>query len=190
MAMARNDAALADAIEQRTRLYRQGLPYRQPPRRPSPERTDRATINVPSKCLRSAGTMLRRLLRRRVPLIVEPFPGSTMGDTHLSHAAGEAVDQSLDQKIMSDSGGGSPAGKPRWRQSMTPAWQRPRRHFRQVSNSSRPADGPARTYWVWAICGFLLLAVGLVFGQTLRHEFIRFDDDDLRVSRIRTLRPD
>ena len=30
MALARNDAALADAIGQRTRLYRQGLPYRQP----------------------------------------------------------------------------------------------------------------------------------------------------------------
>ena len=29
MARARGDAALADAIEQRTRLYRQGLPYRQ-----------------------------------------------------------------------------------------------------------------------------------------------------------------
>ena len=30
MALVRNDDALADAIEQRTRLYRQGLPYRQP----------------------------------------------------------------------------------------------------------------------------------------------------------------
>ena len=30
MALARNDTALADAIDQRTRLYRQGLPYRQP----------------------------------------------------------------------------------------------------------------------------------------------------------------
>ena len=30
IALARNDEALADAIEQRTRLYRQGLPYRQP----------------------------------------------------------------------------------------------------------------------------------------------------------------
>ena len=34
-----------------------------------------------------------------------------------------------------------------------------------------------RAYWIWAICGFLLLAVGLVFGQTVRHEFIGFDDD-------------
>ena len=30
IALARDDAALADAIEQRTRLYRQGLPCRQP----------------------------------------------------------------------------------------------------------------------------------------------------------------
>ena len=44
------------------------------------------------------------------------------------------------------------------------------------SNSLRPADGPARIYWVWAICGFLLLAVGLVFGQTVGHEFLWFDD--------------
>ena len=28
-----------------------------------------------------------------------------------------------------------------------------------------------------AVCGFLLLAVGLVFGQTVRHEFIGFDDN-------------
>ena len=30
IALARDDAALADAIDQRTRLYRQGLPFRQP----------------------------------------------------------------------------------------------------------------------------------------------------------------
>ena len=28
-----------------------------------------------------------------------------------------------------------------------------------------------------AVCGLLLLAVGLVFGQTVRHEFVNFDDD-------------
>ncbi len=27
------------------------------------------------------------------------------------------------------------------------------------------------------VCGFVLLAIGLVFGQTIRHEFINFDDD-------------
>jgi tetratricopeptide (TPR) repeat protein len=44
-------------------------------------------------------------------------------------------------------------------------------------NSPRPADERARAWWVWAICGFLLLAVGLVFGQTVRHQFLGFDDD-------------
>ena len=32
-------------------------------------------------------------------------------------------------------------------------------------------------YQVLAICALLLLAVGLVFGQTIRHEFINYDDD-------------
>ena len=27
-----------------------------------------------------------------------------------------------------------------------------------------------------AICGLLLLAVGVVFGQTVRYEFVNFDD--------------
>ena len=31
---------------------------------------------------------------------------------------------------------------------------------------------------VLAVCGFLLLAVLLVFGQTVRHEFVNFDDDE------------
>ncbi len=30
---------------------------------------------------------------------------------------------------------------------------------------------------VLGVCGFLLLAVLLVFGQTIRHEFVNFDDD-------------
>lgn len=34
---------------------------------------------------------------------------------------------------------------------------------------------PAR-YQVLAVCGGLLLAVGFVFGQTVRYEFINFDD--------------
>ena len=29
-----------------------------------------------------------------------------------------------------------------------------------------------------AVCGFLLLAVAVVFGQTLRHDFVNFDDDE------------
>ena len=33
-------------------------------------------------------------------------------------------------------------------------------------------------YQAVAVCGFLLLAVVLVFGQTLRHEFVNYDDGD------------
>ncbi|HEX4143305.1 MAG TPA: tetratricopeptide repeat protein [Pirellulales bacterium] len=43
--------------------------------------------------------------------------------------------------------------------------------------SSRLADDWARDYRVWTVCGFLLLAVGLVFGQTVRYGFVGFDDD-------------
>ena len=46
-----------------------------------------------------------------------------------------------------------------------------------AARSTRPAGGWGRAVWIWAICGFLLLAVGLVFGQTLRHEFTGYDDD-------------
>jgi protein O-mannosyl-transferase len=41
----------------------------------------------------------------------------------------------------------------------------------------QPADGKPRAGWVWAIAVFLVLIVGLVFGQTVRHEFLDFDDD-------------
>ena len=41
---------------------------------------------------------------------------------------------------------------------------------------TRPADSWLWDYRVWVVCGLLLLAVGLVFGQTVRHEFIGFDD--------------
>ena len=40
---------------------------------------------------------------------------------------------------------------------------------------SRPAARDA--YAALAICGFLLLAVGLLFGQTINHEFVNFDDN-------------
>ena len=61
-------------------------------------------------------------------------------------------------------------------------------HVRKDLTSSRPGDERARIYWIWAICGFLLLAVGLVFGQTVRHDFIGIDDHD-SCTRIRTLLP-
>jgi hypothetical protein len=40
-----------------------------------------------------------------------------------------------------------------------------------------PADRAVPSLWVWAVCGFLLLAVGLVYGQTLGHDFTGYDDD-------------
>ncbi len=50
---------------------------------------------------------------------------------------------------------------------------------------TRSDDAPAASlsaasnfYPVLAVCGLLLLAVGLVFGQTIRHEFVNYDDDD------------
>jgi tetratricopeptide (TPR) repeat protein len=46
-----------------------------------------------------------------------------------------------------------------------------------AGNASRSTGQSARTVWVWTICGCLLLAVGLVFGQTVRHEFIPHDDN-------------
>jgi Flp pilus assembly protein TadD len=36
---------------------------------------------------------------------------------------------------------------------------------------------PSHSYQAWAICGLLLLMVGVVFGQTLRHELVNYDDD-------------
>ncbi len=33
-----------------------------------------------------------------------------------------------------------------------------------------------RASWIWGVCGFLLLAVGLVFGQRVRDEFLEYDD--------------
>ncbi len=48
--------------------------------------------------------------------------------------------------------------------------------FPTASTSPQSADERVRKIWIWAVCGFLLLAVGLVFGQTVRHEFLGFDD--------------
>ena len=88
------------------------------------------------------------------------------------------VDHSVDRGTTADSGraASSPVSARR-RQPMTAASRPNASAFPTGSNSSRPADGRVRAYWVWAVCGFLLLAVGLVFGQTVRHEFIGFDDN-------------
>ena len=87
------------------------------------------------------------------------------------------MDQPRDQETVPDSGQAEPSaahatlaadddGGFAQRSSAFPTGQ----------NSSLPADGRAWRYWVWAVCGFLLLAVGLVFGQTARHEFLGWDD--------------
>ena len=122
--------------------------------------------------------------------LLTPSPVVESGDTNLSHTAGR--------------GGGSLARsgnrlgfrprrislrKPHWQPSMT-ALRASRSAFPTSSNSSRPADRRARAYWVWAICGFLLLAVGLVFGQTVRHEFLGVRRRWYSCTRIRTLLPD
>ena len=42
----------------------------------------------------------------------------------------------------------------------------------QASEDPRPND----TVRVWALCGFLLLAVGVIYGQTLRFPLLGYDD--------------
>ena len=88
------------------------------------------------------------------------------------------MDHSLDQEIVPDlSRADSPLAQPLLSGDGDGGPARASSEFPAGSNASRQADGPARVYWIWAVCGFLLLAVGLVFGQTLRHEFIPYDDD-------------
>ncbi len=38
--------------------------------------------------------------------------------------------------------------------------------------------GTPNRYQILAVCGFLLLAVALVFGQTIRHKFVNYDDHE------------
>ncbi|MHB8909941.1 MAG: tetratricopeptide repeat protein [Syntrophales bacterium] len=53
-----------------------------------------------------------------------------------------------------------------------------------VDHRSSPEDTPPSNLGFWthdtrtvaAVCGFLLLAVALVFGQTIGHEFVNYDD--------------
>ena len=56
-----------------------------------------------------------------------------------------------------------------------------------VSHGGGPDRRPAKIgrsssllsrYAAAAVCGLLMLAVALVFGQTARHDFINLDDDD------------
>jgi protein O-mannosyl-transferase len=43
-------------------------------------------------------------------------------------------------------------------------------------NAAAPAEGRTRVLWIWTISLFLVVAIGLVFGQTLWHSFLGFDD--------------
>jgi len=52
-----------------------------------------------------------------------------------------------------------------------------RRDLPEVTLPSSVRFWTHTTYKVAAVCGFLLLAVALVFGQTIGHEFINFDDN-------------
>ncbi len=38
--------------------------------------------------------------------------------------------------------------------------------------------GSCYSYQVWGVCGLLVLAVGLLFGQTVCYEFVNYDDGD------------
>ena len=53
-----------------------------------------------------------------------------------------------------------------------------RRSSPEETHSSNLRFWKHNTYNVAAVCGFLLLAVALVFGQTVGHEFVNYDDDE------------
>ena len=41
-----------------------------------------------------------------------------------------------------------------------------------------PAEAPSPNHWrSFFVCGFLAVAIGVVFGQTLHSEFVNYDDD-------------
>ena len=54
---------------------------------------------------------------------------------------------------------------------------KPELQDRQEGPSSSTARDVWKRYGVLAVCGVLLLAVAEIFGQTVRHEFVNYDDD-------------
>ena len=50
---------------------------------------------------------------------------------------------------------------------------------RAATAKRRPAAAspPAERLWVWAVCGFLLRRSALIYGQTLGHAFLNYDDN-------------
>ena len=60
---------------------------------------------------------------------------------------------------------------------------RPKKNRPKTDRSERPSRSDEKSaargrYTLLAVCGLLLLAVAVVFGQTVRHEFINYDDDE------------
>ena len=55
--------------------------------------------------------------------------------------------------------------------------QKTRRQTGRPSDRSPTADARPPAWAVWAVCGLLVLAVALVFGQSLGHEFNWYDED-------------
>ena len=53
---------------------------------------------------------------------------------------------------------------------------RRRKRNRPVAARDLPPDGRTAFQAALAVCGLLALAVWLVFGQTLHHEFVNYDD--------------
>ena len=51
-----------------------------------------------------------------------------------------------------------------------------RRSLQKDTPHSNPRFRTHDAYAAAAVCGFLLLAVALVFGQTVGHEFVHYDD--------------
>ena len=52
------------------------------------------------------------------------------------------------------------------------------------ADAVRDSGGPSASrtaerdvYAAWAVCGFLVLAVAMVFGQTINYDFVNYDDD-------------
>jgi len=76
-------------------------------------------------------------------------PANNQGLQHRNRAVAEADSQGTVPRELARRDGGFPASEP----------------------------GGKNRYVVLAVCGFLVLAAGLVFGQTVCYQFINFDDD-------------
>ena len=102
--------------------------------------------------------------------------GIRIDKMHSLHTAGEAANRSLVQQNLSDSGQAA-SGVPQAPAAAVDDGSSAGASLAQpTDSSSSPLAGRVLAYWVWAVCGFLVLAVGLVFGQTVHHEFIEIDD--------------